>query len=298
MTGDRMKKICIITNQEKDEGLEITRQIQKLFYQSSVECFLAERFQTGNSGYYTKASEIPDDVDCVIVLGGDGTLLQAAHDLAFREIPILGINLGTLGFLAETERSEIQKAVSQLLNEEYEIEKRMMLSVKRYGKESQKEFLPDALNDLVITRSGFSRLIAVSVYINGELVNNYRGDGVIISTPTGSTGYNLSAGGPILSPSANMMAVTPICPHSLNARSIVVSDRDLVCVRVETSKKTQTEEAIATVDGNYSVNLKAEDQIVVSRSEHTTKLIRLNGRSFFSVLRMKIGGQYGNGGVM
>ena len=298
MTGDRMRKICIITNQEKDEGLEVTRQIQKLLCQSGVECFLTERFQTGDGGYYTKASEIPNDVDCVIVLGGDGTLLQAAHDLAFRGIPIFGINLGTLGFLAETERSGIQKAVSLLLGGEYEIEKRMMLSAGRYGRESQKEILPDALNDLVITRSGFSRLIAVSVYINGELVNNYRGDGVIISTPTGSTGYNLSAGGPILSPSANMMAVTPICPHSLNARSIVVSDQDTICVRVETSKKTQVEEAIATVDGNYSVNLKAEDQIVISRSEHTTKLIRLNGRSFFSVLRMKIGGGYGSGGVV
>lgn len=123
-----MRKICIITNQEKDEDFEVTRQIQKLLCQSSVECFLAERFQTGDGGYYTKASEIPKDVDCVVVLGGDGTLLQAAHDLAFLGIPIFGINLGTLGFLAETERSGIQEAVSLLLGGEYEIEKRMMLS--------------------------------------------------------------------------------------------------------------------------------------------------------------------------
>ncbi len=287
-----MKKFGIITNREKDEGLGVTRRLQELLRLSGAESFLAAGGTNG--GCYTAAEELPEDADGLIVLGGDGTLLHAAHDVAARNIPLLGINLGTLGFLAETEISGMEEAVRKLAAGEYQIEEHMMLSARRLaGRGESAKVLPDALNDLVISRSGFSRLIAVGVYINGELVNNYRGDGVILSTPTGSTGYNLSAGGPIVSPASNLIVITPICPHSLNARSIVVSDRDTVSIRIRKSKKTQEEEAIATVDGGYAVNLAAEDCVEVRRAAHAAKLIRLNGGSFYRVLRQKLDGNAG-----
>lgn len=284
-----MERFCIITNREKDEDLTVTNQIGAILTENKKIWCLAREHSAVNGSRYTRAEELPEDVECAIVLGGDGTLLQAAHDLAGLELPILGINLGTLGFLAETELSEVRTALNQLFEGHYMIEERMRLAVDFSGADCLRA-VPDALNDLVITRSGFSRLIGTGIYVNGELVNDYRGDGVIISTPTGSTGYNLSAGGPILSPSAEMMVITPICPHSLNARSIVVSAGDTVGVRIRTSKKTQNEEAIATIDGSYAVNLKAEDYIEIKKAERTTRLIRFHSGSFYQVLRMKLNG--------
>lgn len=284
-----MERFCIITNRDKDESMAVTGRVTDILARYHKKVYLAEDNIAENGCHHTKAENIPADTDCVIVLGGDGTLLQAVHDLAERDLPVFGINLGTLGFLAETEVSELEEAFAGLFAGEYSIRERMMLSVKAHTKAAVSA-LPDALNDLVITRSGFSRVIGVGVYINGELVNDYRGDGVIISTPTGSTGYNLSAGGPILAPGSNMMVITPICPHSLNARSIVVSDTDVVVVKVRMSKKTQDEEAIATIDGAASVNLRAEDYIEIRRAKRTTKLIRLSGGSFYQVLRAKLNG--------
>jgi NAD+ kinase len=146
-----------------------------------------------------------------------------------------------------------------------------------------------ALNDIVIARSGFSRIICVGIYVNGAWVQDYRGDGVIISTPTGSTGYNLSAGGPIITPMTEMMVITPICPHTLNARSIVVSDRDTVEVVIRESKKTQKEEAIATMDGERAVKLSANDRIIIRKSEFKAKLLRFDEYCFFNLLRSKFG---------
>lgn len=286
-----MEHFCIITNRDKDESMAVTERIVGLLQGAGRQVSLAGVDRRADGSCYTRQEDIPEGTDCVIVLGGDGTLLQAAHDLSGRELPIFGINLGTLGFLAETEVAEMEEAFGKLFSGKYEIKEQMMLSVEVCvgGKKSQ---LPDALNDLVITRSGFSRVIGAGVYINGELVNDYRGDGVIIATPSGSTGYSLSAGGPIVSPTTNMMVITPICPHSLNARSIVVSDADVVAVKIRMSKKTQEEEAIATVDGRTAVNLRAEDYVQVRRAARRTKLVRLSGGSFYQVLGAKLSGSH------
>ena len=281
-----MNRFCLITNRDKDEGLEVTTQVQRILEERGCVCSLMEEHIGENGCHYTKSEEIPEDTECVIVLGGDGTLLQAAHDLAGREVPVLGINLGTLGFLAETEVAELSEALPKLVENQYLIEERMKLSVQLQG--SEEVLFPDALNDVVVTRSGFSRVIHIEVCVNGEMVNEYHGDGVLISTPTGSTGYNLSAGGPILAPASQMMVITPICPHSLNARSIVVSAKDTVRIRIMTSKKTQDEEAIATIDGSYAVNLKAEDCLEIGQAQKTTQLIRFQPGSFFKILRAKL----------
>lgn len=283
-----MKKFCIIANRDKDEDLTITRKMTDFLEAEGKEVYVTE--ESSLEGSYTDASGIPEDVECAIVVGGDGTILQAAHDLIRLNIPILGVNLGTLGFLAEVEVQAMEKAFTDLFLDKYNIENRMMIDAtvckEEHGACSLKV---SAINDVVITRSGFSRIIGVSILINGEVVQNYRGDGVIISTPTGSTGYNLSAGGPIVTPKAEMIVITPICPHSLNARSIIVTSEDTVEIQIRESKKTQEEEAIVTVDGSFSMKLQANDRILIKKAKETVKLIRLDDQSFFHLLRTKFG---------
>jgi NAD+ kinase len=284
-----MDKFCVITNRDKDENLEITTRIVEYMKKNRKDCIFLDRKNTKDSDfYYTDADMIPSDTECAIVLGGDGTIIQAAHDLAGKGIPILGINLGTLGFLAEIEKNNLYDALDSLYMDQCSMESRMMLqgTVLSDGKQVYSGF---ALNDVVITRSGFSRIISFSVYVNDELVDCYRGDGVLISTPTGSTGYNLSSGGPVVKPDSEVMIITPICPHSLTARSLVVSSTDKIKIKINESKKTQEEEAIATLDGRMAILLQTEDEIEVYKAQETTKLVKINQASFFEILRTKIG---------
>lgn len=284
-----MNKFCVITNRDKDDNLEITTNIVDYMNQKQKDCILLDgQDPVISNNHYTDASVIPDDTECAIVLGGDGTIIQAAHDLAGKNIPILGINLGTLGFLAETEKQNVTHALDALYQDQYKLESRMMLygSICSNNKDMYSGF---ALNDIVITRSGFSRIISVSIYVNDGLVDRYRGDGVIISTPTGSTGYSLSSGGPVVKPDSRVMIITPICPHSLNARSIVVSSDDTIRIKIDKSKKTQEEEAIATFDGRMAILLQTEDVIDIRKAKEETNLVKINHTSFFEILRTKIG---------
>lgn len=284
-----MEKFCLITNRDKDIDLEVTNLITSYMNKNNKECILLEGSEVQDGGCYcTDTKRISDNIECAIVLGGDGTIIQAAYDLLGKNIPIMGVNLGTLGFLAEIEKENIYTALDALYEDSHTIQERMMI----YGKISSKDtniFEGTALNDIVITRSGFSRIISVSIYVNEELVDRYRGDGVIVSTPTGSTGYSLSSGGPVIKPDAKVMVITPICPHTLGARSIVISADDSVRVQINESKKTQEEEAIATIDGRKVILLHSGDNINISKAKETTNLIKINGISFFNILRTKIG---------
>lgn len=285
-----MDKFCVITNREKDDNLKLTNEIVNYIRHNNKDCILLERFESPckETTSFTDSKQIPEETECAIVLGGDGTIIQAAFDLLGKDIPILGVNLGTLGFLAETEKNEIFIALDKVFHNKYKLESRMMLQGNIYS--SNKEIYSGvALNDIVISRSGFSRIISVCIYVNGDLVDRYRGDGVIISTPTGSTGYSLSCGGPVVKPDSQTMIITPISPHSLQARTIVVSSEDKVKVKIEKSKKTQEEEAIATFDGRQAILLHTEDEIDVSKSKEVTQLIKINNTSFFEILRTKIG---------
>ncbi|WFR59644.1 NAD(+)/NADH kinase [Anaerocolumna sp. AGMB13025] len=284
-----MNKFCVITNRDKDTDLAVTSEIVDYMNKNHKECLLLEgQNPVSCSHRFTDAKAIPEDTECAIVLGGDGTIIQAANDLAGKGIPILGVNLGTLGFLAETEKHNIYEALDSLFADQCGMESRMMLHGSIFSS-SKKAYEGIVLNDIVITRSGFSRIISVSIYVNDELVDRYRGDGVIISTPTGSTGYNLSSGGPVVKPDARVMIITPICPHTLNSRSIVVSSEDSVKIKIDESKKTQEEEAIATFDGRMAILLQAEDIIDISKAQEETKLVKINHTSFFNILRTKIG---------
>lgn len=234
----------------------------------------------------TNTDNIPEDTECAIVLGGDGTIIQASKDLIDTSIPILGVNLGTLGFLTEVEVSSMEESINKLMNDCYDIEERMMIEgeVIRDGKCIFKDY---ALNDIVIGRNGFSRIISSRICVNGELVSDYHGDGVIISTPTGSTGYNLSAGGPIVKADSKLMVITSICSHSLNSRSIVVDKDDKITIEVLESKKTQKDEAIATFDGRTGEKLKTADILEVKKADKVTRLIKIGDRGFFDVVRDK-----------
>ncbi len=282
-----MNRFLIITNEGKDRDNIITKQIADYIKVSGRKSTLigAQSIENGQDIN-------PDlDVECAIVLGGDGTLISCATHLMNLNIPILGINLGTVGFLAEIEPHSITEALDRLFADDYVIENRIMLqgnAQTNHKPPDEDIFTGYALNDIVITRKGLSRIISVRIYVNDELVDDYRGDGVIISTPTGSTAYNLSAGGPIITSRADVMVITPICPHSLSPRSVVVSAEDIIKVVIRKSKKTQDDEAIATFDGQTVIDLGTEDKIFVKKAPYGTKLIRLNQTGIYEILRSKL----------
>lgn len=285
-----MDKFYIITNHQKDEGLTITKAIRDYLILKGKECIIQEESQKNHSKEYmfTDAELIPSDVDCVMVLGGDGTLIQAARDIATKSIPLLGINLGTLGYLAEIEKNNIFPALDKLLQDDYVVEERLMLKGEVF-KHNKSVFKNRALNDIVIGREGKLRIIDFEIYINGEYIVSYSADGIIISTPTGSTGYNLSAGGPIVYPKANILTMTPICSHTLNSKSIVLSANDKVLVKVSPGRKVKVENVIATFDGDTSVNMATGDMIEITKSTKNTQIIKLSNISFLETLRKKMG---------
>ncbi len=238
--------------------------------------------------HYTDASLIPSDVECIIVLGGDGTLLQAARDVVHRQIPLFGINMGTLGYLAEVNKQAIYPALDQLMMDDYAIEERMMLKGSVYH-EDKLVGEDIALNDIVIGREGPLRVIRFMNYVNDEYLNSYNADGIIVSTPTGSTGYSLSAGGPIISPDARLTMITPLAPHTLNTRSIILPAEDVIKVKIGPGRRQAEERGLATFDGDICVPMTTGDRIVIRQSEVSTKIVKLNHLSFVEVLRQKMG---------
>ncbi len=285
-----MDSFLIITNKEKDIDLHLTKKIAASIEKAGKKAVLSSvsSVQEENGPVVISA-----DVECAIVLGGDGTIIQTANDLMTHDIPILGVNLGTLGFLAEVEEQHVNEALDRLFREDYRVEKRIMIEGNVIH-HSGHTILPEqiigyALNDVVIARKGFSRIISLGIYVNDMLVDNFRGDGVIISTPTGSTAYNLSAGGPLVLAQASVMVITPICPHSLSPRSIIVSAEDTVKVVVGKSKKTQEAEAIATFDGSKVIDLGTDDVILMKKAKYSTQLIKLDDTGIYEILRSKLG---------
>ena len=278
-------KLGIIPNLIKDKNLNITRSILYWFANKDIELLLesdiAKKLDYRNDGY--SRNELYSASDIIIVLGGDGTILNIARQSSQYNVPLFGINLGHLGFLAESEISDMYLSLEKIINGDYIIEKRMMLeaSVKDGGDEL-KELL--ALNDVSITKGMLSRMITFSVFINDSFFELYSADGIVISSPTGSTAYSLSAGGPIVSPELNVLVITPICPHTLHNRSIVVSEKDEV--RIEICEENS--EVMLSVDGQDSYKLNPGRVVMVRSSSCVTNLVKLKQRSFFDVLRRKI----------
>lgn len=218
--------------------------------------------------------------DFIIVLGGDGTLLRAAKQCADLDCPILGINLGHLGFMTEVEVPEIGPALAAVTSKEYELDVRHLLRAEIWRQETLLDSFT-ALNDVVVTKGPHARLINVETYVNNAYVNTYPADGIIIATPTGSTAYSFSAGGPILSPDLNVMVLTPICPHSFFDRSIVINAEQKITLRLRTSYP----DALVTIDGQEVYPLEDGDEVVVMIGAQNVSLIRRPGWNFFQVLR-------------
>lgn len=280
-----MKKFQIITNEIKDVNLEITHSLQRLIAdrggESSVLMYGINGIEKNNGTNYL------EDVDCVLVLGGDGTLLAVSREAAKRSIPILGVNLGTLGFLAEVEVPKLEESICRLFAEDYSIENRMMLGGQIVSKEGVQELSP-ALNDITLTRCGSLQIIRYSIFVNGKFLCNMGADGVILSTPTGSTGYNMSAGGPIADPSANMILLTPICAHTLNARSIILSSEDVIEIEIDRGSDGSILTVEASADGNEKYSLKTGDKLRIFKADTTTTIIKLNETSFLEALHRKM----------
>ena len=219
------------------------------------------------------------------MMGGDGTVLRAARDLVKRHLPLFGVNLGTLGYLAEVDQDHLETALDHLVLGEYITEEHMMLRgvVCHEGQ----EILSDvALNDIVIARSGRIHVMDLKIYVNDRFLNEYSADGMIISTPTGSTGYSMAAGGPIVEPTAKNLLLTPICPHSTRSSSYVLSPDHVITVEAADANRKFV---YLSVDGGKAFSLKNGDQVRVSTSKYTTKLVRLSKKSFCEILDKKMG---------
>ncbi|MCI8926403.1 MAG: NAD(+)/NADH kinase [Lachnospiraceae bacterium] len=282
-----MKFFYVIANSTREGALTTAGFIRDYLENLGIACVVDAGTPRLDRDGYTYREQVSPQVDCIIVLGGDGTLLQAAVDLAELDIPFLGINMGTLGFLTEVNKDGIKSALEKLIREEFTIEKRMMLLGRSYEAETVKDETR-ALNDIVITRRGSLQIINFNIYVNGQLLHRFHGDGVIVATPTGSTGYSLSAGGPIVEPKAELILLTPICPHSMHNRSIVLSSKDRVTVEIESSRDGETQEVEAIFDGCHKVLLRTGEKIEIRKSKKTTGIVKLSQVSFLEVLHRKL----------
>lgn len=278
----------IIANKKKDPNHDMTNKIMEYLRSKGKQCECQDIDESiDNKDYkYTNADCVPNDTDCVIVLGGDGTLLQAARDLINTDIPLLGVNIGTLGFLTDTDMENVTETLSMVLEDKYEIDSRMMIDGYIY-RNNELIYSNTALNDVVINRMGILSVIDFDIYVNDEYLNSYSADGVIVSTATGSTAYSLSAGGPIVQPNAQLLMMTPICPHTLNKRSIIFGADDEIMIKIGDNKKLK-EERVATFDGERFYRMVSGDTIVVKRSQKKAKLIKTNKLSFLQRIRTKM----------
>ena len=284
-----MDTFYIITNYQKDPEMTVAHEIREYLKSKGKTCYIQQKEVEDPQGRYryTDAQHVSDEVECVLVLGGDGTLLQAARDLVDRSIPLLGINMGTLGYLAEIDRNNIFPALDKLIGGEYTVEHRMMLTGTAFH-QSRRMLADIALNDIVISRNGRLRVVDFNVYVDGAFLSSYTADGIIISTPTGSTGYNLSVGGPIVAPEASLILLTAIAPHTLNSRPIVLPDFVEITIEIGTNHGTDIDGAEATFDGDTSVKLSSGDRIVITRSMREALMIKTKNTSFLEILREKM----------
>lgn len=270
-----MKHIYVRTNTAKDEGLAVTQKVKKLIEEEGMKCSLS----CDNAK--------PDDADGIIVLGGDGTVLQVAGETLEQNLPILGINLGTLGYLTQVDADGAKEAIHKLATDDYIVSERMMLqgNVLRKGEQIYEGY---ALNDIVLTRQGSLRIIHFDTTVNGQAFNEYDADGLIVATPTGSTGYNMSAGGPIVEPNAGVMVMTPICPHTFNSRSIVFSGKDEIGIYVNADRTGKDQKVEVTFDAGHNLSLTTGDVINITQAPKVTRFIVLKESSFITSLHRKM----------
>jgi NAD+ kinase len=272
---DALKTICDLTLWLSEREIEVVGG-------PDVERERVEH-QTGCAVKEVPTEKLAASVDLILVLGGDGTMIATARMIEDLEVPVLGINYGGLGYLTEFRIEELYSALGSILDGNYRLDKRVMLrTLHQRGDEVVNR--NRVLNDVVINKSALARIIEIDAYLNDQFVNSFRADGLIVSTPTGSTAYNLSAGGPVIFPSMNAIVITPICPFTLSNRPIVVPDDAVIELRL----KTDQEDVALTLDGQVGFPLKIGDRVVIQKSRTTFNLIQPSNRNYFDVLRDKL----------
>jgi NAD+ kinase len=285
-----MKTIGILARPELAGAGEPLKELLEWLASRGVRTLLEERTATllpapAPTGSVAPGAEVAAQADILVVLGGDGTLLRASRLLETRSVPILGVNFGSLGFLTEITLPELRGTLEGVLEDRYRCEKRSLLHVVVH-RGAELLSTQDVLNDVVLTKGGaLSRIIELDVFVDGSFVSSFRADGLIISSPTGSTAYNLAAGGPLLHPTLEAMVLTPICPHMLSNRPLVLSDTSTVEARFRPDRGVEVH---VTFDGQSGLPLIAEDTVTVTRSPRSLMLVKAPGRDYFEVLRTKL----------
>jgi NAD+ kinase len=227
---------------------------------------------------------IPQQVDLIIVFGGDGTLLSVARFDQIEMVPVLAVNLGSLGFLTEIGADEIPAVLDKVLESDYSLDKRMMLEATLIKEGDERGQTFQALNDVVVNKGALARMMDLDTYVNDLYLNRFKADGLIICTPTGSTGYSLSAGGPIVYPSLNLFTITPICPHTLTNRPLIISDESIIRIEL----MSESEDVFLTVDGQVGVRIERHDRVIIRKSAKTLSLVKTPFRSYFEILKKKL----------
>ena len=275
-----MRNFYLIANPTRDIGLEAAHRIEEYLKKRDCRYSINVTAESNEYDRYTDSSSVPEDTDCILVLGGDGTLIQAASDVADLGIPILGINTGRLGYLTDVEKDEIIPALDAVIEDKYLVDERMMITGDIISG-SDVLCTESSLNDIVVHRQGDMRIVEYNVYVNKKFLKRYRADGIIVCTPTGSTAYSLSAGGPIVEPGSKLFIITPICPHTLNSRSVVLSAEDEIFI------STGMKDIAVAFDGREISALPEDGGVSITRSERVTRIVRLHDDSFLNVLHNK-----------
>ena len=274
-----MKRIVIIPNDTKDVGLSVTKSLVEVL-KGQAELYMENKFEASGFEVNFAGDDIFEKADFVIVIGGDGTMLQVAEPCGKFGIPVMGINMGRVGFMTEVEIDDMEKSCERLLKGEYIIEKRMMMDIK-VNKNGQDTNVYSALNDTVLSKVD-AKMVSVELYADENKINEYIADGIIIATPTGSTGYSLSAGGPVADPTMELFIASPICAHMLNSRPAVMpADKKIIL-------ELSAGDATVTVDGVVSERLSEGDKVIISKSDYTVDIIKMSGCSFYDVLVNKL----------
>jgi len=276
-----VKKIAVIPNATKDKDYLQTKKLVDFLFEKAEVVMPKNDEVSGIKAKY-KGEDLFDGVDAVIILGGDGTMIRVAEPCSKNNIPVMGINLGKIGFMTEVEIADMETAVLRLLAENYKVEDRMMMEVRVIGEQQEKMYL--ALNDAVISKTD-SAMVEMELYENGEKVSEYLADGLIVATPTGSTGYSLSAGGPVADPAMKLFIATPICEHRLASRPMLLSDQKEIEIKLADGG---AEVALITLDGQDKCKINTCDIVRVTKSQYVLKIIKLGKQSFYYTMMAKL----------
>ena len=280
-----MLGIGIFPNADKPETPEVLARIIRFFKGKDVRLMMPPE-SAAFFGYETYGVPEVDEapLDMALSVGGDGTLLGICRRVYSRNIPVCGINIGTLGFLTDIELTEMEGKLEKILRGEYYIEERMVISGSMKSNEKGERFLGHALNDVVVSKGGSARMLHLGLSVAGYRVMDYKADGLIVSTATGSTAYSLSAGGPIINPKIKVLLLTPICPHTFNARPIVIDENDEVKIHIGEMHK----DTVVTFDGQESVPMLPGDEVIVRRAPLPAKIVKFDDKNYYQIIRTKL----------